>query len=186
MDVHVSLVGRTDLAAEIYRQLRQAILDGRLRPNDRLPPTREMAKRLSVSRTTVTVAYDRLSAAGYLTARVGAGTYVREHVAVRPGEGGGSSDGDALRARPVWASVGLSHAFDRPARYDFRSGLPDASLFPFATWRRLVSRETRVTVPGAGVYGAAAGDEGLRAAIARHVGVSRGVEALSGKARGLT
>ena len=56
MDVHVSLVGRRDLAGEIYRQLRAAILDGRLRGGERLPPSREMAVRLSVSRTTVGVA----------------------------------------------------------------------------------------------------------------------------------
>jgi GntR family transcriptional regulator / MocR family aminotransferase len=56
MEVHVSLVGRKDLAGEIYRQLRRAILDGRLPPGGRLPPTRELARRLSVSRTTVTVA----------------------------------------------------------------------------------------------------------------------------------
>jgi GntR family transcriptional regulator/MocR family aminotransferase len=52
MELHVSLVGRRDLAGEIYRQLRAAILDGRLRGGDRLPPTRELAVRLSVSRTT--------------------------------------------------------------------------------------------------------------------------------------
>jgi hypothetical protein len=59
MEVHVSLVGRKDLTGEIYRQLRRAILDGRFPPGGRLPPTRELARRLNVSRTTVTVAYDR-------------------------------------------------------------------------------------------------------------------------------
>ena len=57
--LQVSLVGRTDLVGEIYRQPRRAILDGRLRSGDRLPPTRELARNLNVSRTTVTVAYDR-------------------------------------------------------------------------------------------------------------------------------
>src|SRR2546428_123227 len=42
-DVHVSLAGRGDLSARIYRQLLDAILDGRLRPGERLPPTRERA-----------------------------------------------------------------------------------------------------------------------------------------------
>jgi GntR family transcriptional regulator/MocR family aminotransferase len=61
VEVHVSLVGRKDLTGEIYRQLRRAILDGRLPPGGRLPATRELARRLNVSRTTVTVAYDRLT-----------------------------------------------------------------------------------------------------------------------------
>src|SRR5437667_12788796 len=79
MELHVSLVGRDDLTGEIYRQLRRAILDGRLRPGEYLPPTRELARHLSVARTTVTVAYDRLSGEGFVASRVGAGTFVTEH-----------------------------------------------------------------------------------------------------------
>jgi GntR family transcriptional regulator / MocR family aminotransferase len=79
MELHVSLVGRKNLSREIYHQVRAAILDGRLRPNDALPATRELAERLDVSRNTVTVAYDRLAADGYLTSRVGAGTFVAAH-----------------------------------------------------------------------------------------------------------
>src|SRR3979411_203891 len=82
MEVYVSLLGRTDLSGEIYRQLRRAILDGRLRPRDLLPPTRELARMLSVSRTTVTVAYDRLWGEGLVTAHVGAGTFVSEHTSI--------------------------------------------------------------------------------------------------------
>ena len=56
VDLHVQLDGRRDLSAQIFRQLRDAILDGRLRPGQRLPPTRELARRLSVSRNTAGVA----------------------------------------------------------------------------------------------------------------------------------
>jgi GntR family transcriptional regulator / MocR family aminotransferase len=86
--MHVSLVGRKDLTGEIYRQLRRAILDGRLPPGDGQPPTRELARRLSVSRTTVTVAYDRLAGEGFITSRVGDGTFVCDDVAGPPGPAG--------------------------------------------------------------------------------------------------
>jgi GntR family transcriptional regulator/MocR family aminotransferase len=76
MDFHVSLDGRSDLSGQIYRQLRAAILDGRLRVGDALPATRELARRLDVARNTVAVAYDRLTSEGFLTSRVGAGTFV--------------------------------------------------------------------------------------------------------------
>ena len=66
MDLHVSLVGRKDLAGQMYRQLRAAILNGRLRAGEAVPPTRELARRLAVSRNTVAVAYDRLVAEGFL------------------------------------------------------------------------------------------------------------------------
>src|SRR4029450_6304743 len=53
--------------------------------------TRELARRLNVSRTTVTVAYDRLTGEGFITSRVGAGTFVGD---------GGAGPGGAARRRP--------------------------------------------------------------------------------------
>src|SRR5262245_23332044 len=64
------------LARGIYDSLREAILDGRLAPNDRLPPTRDLSEHLGVSRYTVAMAYARLTAEGFLEGRVGAGTFV--------------------------------------------------------------------------------------------------------------
>jgi GntR family transcriptional regulator / MocR family aminotransferase len=87
MELHISLIGRKDLSGEIYRQLRRAIVSGQLRPRDPLPPSRELARHLMVSRTTVAVAYDRLAGEGFVTSRVGAGTFVSEHLApgrIRP------------------------------------------------------------------------------------------------------
>ncbi len=173
VEVHVSLLGRADLAGEIYRQLRAAIIAGRLRAGDRLPPTRELARRLSVSRGTVAVAYDRLSGEGFVTSRVGAGTFVSGRVA--RGEPVAHAPGGVLRPRPIWEHIPVSAAFASPARYEFRTGLADASRFPFQTWRRLVARELRASAVGRGEYGDPAGHPALRAAIAAHVGVSRGV-----------
>ncbi len=76
MDVHVRLTRRGDLSMQIYRQLLEAVLDGRLRPGERLPPTRELARRLEVSRNTVGVAYERLVADGVVAGRAGAGSFV--------------------------------------------------------------------------------------------------------------
>jgi GntR family transcriptional regulator/MocR family aminotransferase len=179
VEVHVSLLGRGDLAGEIYRQLRAAIVAGRLRAGDQLPPTRELARRLSVSRGTVSVAYDRLSGEGFVTSRVGAGAFVSswvDHGAPEPGTGG-----DALRPRPVWDHIPVAGAFAAAARYEFRTGLPDASRFPFQTWRRLMAAELRASAVGRGEYGDPAGHVGLRAAIARHLAVSRGVATTAGQ-----
>ena len=173
MEVHVSLHGRADLTGEIYRQLRAAIIAGQLRSGDPLPPTRELARRLSVSRGTVAVAYDRLSGEGFVTSRMGAGTFVTGWTArTRPAV---SAPDDALRPRPVWDRIPVSTAFDVPARYDFRTGLPDVSRFPFQTWRQLMAGELRPSAVGRGEYGDPAGHPALRAAIARHLGVSRGL-----------
>jgi GntR family transcriptional regulator/MocR family aminotransferase len=129
MEFHVSLIGRKDLSGEIYRQLKRAILDGRLRPADPLPPSRELALGLRVSRTTVTVAYDRLGAEGFVTSRVGAGTFVSQTVGGTAPEAKTSRSEGALQPRAVWDAIPLVAPFARPARFDFRTGLPDASLF---------------------------------------------------------
>ncbi|MFB9749067.1 GntR family transcriptional regulator [Leifsonia shinshuensis] len=72
----MSIEGRGDRTERVYRELRDAVLDGRLRRGERLPATRELAASLGVSRSTVSTAYERLTAEGYLVARVGSGTYV--------------------------------------------------------------------------------------------------------------
>lgn len=175
MDLHISLIGRSDLRGEIYRQLRRAIIEGRLESGALLPPSRELARQLGVSRTTVTVAYDRLTSEGYVSARTGAGTFVSFDG--RPAEDGKKRRRPAgvLKPRPIWDSIRLPATFDNPSRFYFRTGIPDASLFPQPTWRRLVARELRSYGNRAGGYGQPAGHEGLRKAISRHIAVSRGL-----------
>ncbi|WP_433326052.1 PLP-dependent aminotransferase family protein [Spirillospora sp. CA-294931] len=176
MDLHVTLAGRRDLSGQIYRQLRAAIVDGRLRPGQALPPTRELARSLDISRNTVGVAYDRLAAEGFLTGRVGAGTFVQE-------AGRASRRAPAaspLRPRAAWERVEVWPAARPPGAitHDFRAGLPDVGLFPFESWRRLMSAQLRpdaLDAPNAA--GDPAGLPALRAAIARHAGASRSVRA---------
>jgi len=180
MTFHVSLVGRKDLSGEIYRQIRQAILDGRLRPGDRLSPSRNLAHALTLSRATVAVAYEKLAGEGFVTARPGAGTYVSglrsSHKRQTPRK---RSEGP-LRPRAIWDSTPLPTTFEQALAFNFRTGVPDASLFPHRTWRRLIIRALRSSEHITGAYADPAGLLDLRAAIARHIGTSRGVEACAG------
>ena len=176
MAIHVSLVGRKDLTGEIYRQLRAAIRTGQLRPGEYLTPSRELAQALAVSRSTVVAAYDRLAAEGFVSSRQGAGTFVSEGL-VQTTRGATTRSDGALRPRPVWDSIDLPTVFDRPARFDFRTGLPDAALFPHQAWRRLVTRALRAAEHGEPTYQHPAGQMSLRSAIAHHVGIARGIEA---------
>src|SRR5262249_56483392 len=68
------------LAKPMHRQLyegyRDAILDGRLRPGQRLPSTRTLARDLHISRIPVVTAFEQLVAEGYVDSRVGAGSFV--------------------------------------------------------------------------------------------------------------
>ncbi|MDQ8728871.1 PLP-dependent aminotransferase family protein [Bradyrhizobium sp. LHD-71] len=177
MTFHVSLVGKSDLSGEIYRQIRQAILDGRLQPGECLSPTRELATALAVSRSTVTIAYERLLAEGFAKSRVGAGTFVsREFETGRPATKGKRPLARTIEPRTLWETIPLpEEAFFRPVRFNFRCALPDASLFPHKAWRRAVAGALRECEKTAGVYETPAGNRDLRTAIARHIGISRRV-----------
>lgn len=174
MDIHIKLIGSTDLTGDIYRQLRAAILSSRLKPGEVLPPTRELASRLSVARTTVSVAYERLIAEGLAVSKVGSGTYVANAASTEPVV---PQRGRAvLRARVPWDSVRVPTELWREAKYDFRAGVPETRLFPFKTWRRLLAREMRAD-PATTLYGNPIGHRSLREAIVRHVAISRGIRA---------
>src|SRR5258705_11765766 len=76
---------------EVVSQLRQMIHSGELRPGDRLPPERDLAKLLGVSRPTLRAGISSLAAVGVLQPRRGAGTFVVE------AEGPPSLDSSPLR-----------------------------------------------------------------------------------------
>src|SRR5271163_758349 len=65
----------------IYRQLVTqvvlAILSGDLRPGDRLPSTRELARRFGLHPNTISAGYRQLEKEGWTEGRHGSGVYVR-------------------------------------------------------------------------------------------------------------
>src|SRR6266478_6094932 len=64
------------LQAQVFNQIHRLIASGRLRPGTRLPGSRALSEQLGVSRNTIILAYEALTAEGYLESREGAGTYV--------------------------------------------------------------------------------------------------------------
>jgi GntR family transcriptional regulator / MocR family aminotransferase len=174
VEFHVSLTGRDDLTGQIYQQVKAAVLDGRLRPGDPLPPSRELARRLEVSRNTVSAAYDRLTAEGFVEARTGSGTFVLDPGFEQPPQ---PANGKGLRPKAVWNELSAPGPDVPSMPFDFRAGIPDVRLFPYATWRRLLARQFTPSGIGSLAHDGAAAHPGLRAALARHVGVARAVRA---------
>ena len=71
-DVRLSGARYRDLAAA----LRAAIASGEVPIGTRLPPQRELARHLSVGRTTIVAAYNLLRAESLIVMKQGAGTWV--------------------------------------------------------------------------------------------------------------
>ena len=78
MDDFTSALGlsRSSLSQQIADKLEELILSGRLSPGDRLPPERDLARQLGVSRPTLREAIHLLQDRGFLEQRQGDGTYL--------------------------------------------------------------------------------------------------------------
>jgi len=72
------------LRIKVYMALRGAILEGRLPPGTKLPPTRTLAEDMDVGRNTIVRVYEQLTVEGYIEGRVGDGSYVSDAVARGP------------------------------------------------------------------------------------------------------
>ncbi|MGH6619616.1 MAG: GntR family transcriptional regulator, partial [Alphaproteobacteria bacterium] len=118
--ISLDRAGEEALYRQLYFAIRDAILQGRLRPGTRLPSTRSLAADLDVSRNTVVIAFDQLLAEGYVEGRTGAGTYVsatlpEELLSARPGQAsicdGAPPAQDRLSARGRFLAGIRSHGF---------------------------------------------------------------------------
>ncbi len=74
--IHLDRDISISLQDQLFEQLRQLILTGRLKPNTRVVATRFLAEQAGVSRTTVLLAYERLISEGYLETLPAVGTFV--------------------------------------------------------------------------------------------------------------
>ncbi len=153
MDLFIDAASGSGLSVQLFDQIRAGIISGRLRPGDRLVPSRQLAAQLGISRYTVTTAYGWLAAEGFLCGSAGGGSAVAE-VPVAAGQ---RSRRDAA-IRPRRACLGLipeaGPLADSGCRFDLRAGIPDHALFPAAEWRRQLNAAGRPPSGG----GSTAGD----------------------------
>mgnify|MGYP003120608606 CR=1 FL=1 len=71
------------LSTAVTRQIEKLILQGILRPGERLPAERDLAEKLGVSRPSLREAVAELQDKGLLSARAGAGIYVADVLPMR-------------------------------------------------------------------------------------------------------
>lgn len=161
----------------VYRQLRQAIEQGALRPGARLPPSREQALALGVSRNTVLWALQRLQAEGYVVARVGHGTRVAPDVPAAPPRATRQVLPLPRLSRRGALIADTAQRWQPPlaAALPFRIGAPDVGSFPFTLWDRLMRQIDPAERRSLAQYLDPAGLPVLRDAIAQWLWASRGV-----------
>ena len=141
---------------QIYHEIRTSILEGKIAPETKLPSIRSASGELSISRTTIELAYIKLCSEGFVESRPQSGYYVRipaQHI-VRP---------EAVMEHPRL-----------PVKYNFTSGRIDMTAADIPVWKKQVraalnSQQDLVS------YGDPQGELCLREAIASYIYTSRGV-----------
>jgi GntR family transcriptional regulator / MocR family aminotransferase len=165
------------LHRQLYTHLSRLILDGKIKANTRLPSSRTLADGLTISRNTVTAAYDALLAEGYIESRSGSGTWISQ----LPEPSTKLKAKGEKRKEPQLSQRGemIVHQLkDRiiPGQIAFHPGFPDIKEFPFSTWARLLKRHARYPREDVFGYHSLSGHPRLQSAIANYLAVSRGVE----------
>ena len=168
---------------QLYEALRQAILSRRLRPGQRLPPSRQLAETLGVSRTTVLLAFDHLFSEGYISGKSGSGTFVSatipEHLLQVPATAAPPAVGSvpqlSERGKHICRISSGNARRQQENLRPFRPGIPGLREFPYDIWNRLATRQIRSLHYEAFGYSDPAGYAPLREAIAGYLRVARAV-----------
>ncbi len=152
------LPGEGPRTRELYAAIRKLIESRQAAPGTKLPTTRDLARRLGLSRAAAVAAFEMLVADGFAEARVGAGTFVAAQVPVVTTTAAAS----ALPVPPVRA-------------LPCELGVATIDTKTMAIFRRLLSRS--LARPGAEHfhYSDARGSQSLREAIAVYLRTARGV-----------
>ena len=168
----ISRSRKKSLYEQLYDEIKQDILSGRISNGTKLPSKRAQAERLGISVVTVENAYSQLLAEGYIASRERSGYYV--------------CAGDVLQEPPA-ANEETAPEQTSPAG-EFSSVAPSAeqwlnssqkpasnSLFPFSVWTRLMrsvilekSSDILAPVPPGGA-------PELQQAISAHLKTFRGI-----------
>jgi GntR family transcriptional regulator / MocR family aminotransferase len=185
--LNLDLTADLPLHRQIYEQIRLAILAGKLRSHQKIPSTRQLAKSLCVSRTTVSHSYDQLISEGYIQTRLGAGTFVCAQIPdallsarreIPPGKTDLVENADfQVKLSAYGESLSRSADYAYPARCElsFVYGLPALDLFPIGQWRKLISRHAVASTRWMEYSGEPMGYGLLRQEIAQYISQVRAV-----------
>lgn len=187
IDLHLEEDSVVPKYGQVAAHLRRAIEMGRIAAGTKLPSTRVFAEEVGVSRNVILQAFERLIDEGFLSSRIGDGTYVLQPSTAPPERPQSERDGPSSSDRYPFRSLSrrgknivtsATDAFpERPTT--FMPDLPDLREFPIKTWLRLLN-ETSGRLRGEILAETSnAGYEPLRRAIARHLNVFRGMNCRS-------
>jgi DNA-binding transcriptional MocR family regulator len=164
-----------------------AIARGELPSGSRLPPERELAERLGISRTTVVSAYRELESRGLLRGYVGRGTFVcaAPEPSGTPFAWRGKIAAAALRSSDSTLRDAIRHSSD--ARLlSLAAGEPAIDCFPTTAFQQAIDHALKRDADAVWSHGPTEGQPALRDAIAERFRMpAESVLVLAGAQQGL-
>lgn len=156
---------------QVINMIRRNIANRRLASGARLPSIRQCATDMSVSKSTVVEAYDRLAAEGVITARRGSGFYVASHLPpLSIAEIGPRLDREI---DPFWVSRQSLEAGETMLKPG--CGWLPADWMPEEALRRALRQAARTDLPELTDYGRPLGLPALRRLLANRM-IDHGIE----------
>jgi GntR family transcriptional regulator / MocR family aminotransferase len=166
LDLGIDRSDREPIQEQIARQIRELVLQGRLKPQSKIPSSRVLSEELGIARATVVAAFEQLSGEGYLETRSGSATRVAAELPEAL-----LSTSAATAAPQKLTRSALKRVPARP----FRQGLVDWEHFPHDEWGRLLGRYWRNPPITLLEHNDVFGWLPFRAAIAAHLFEWRGI-----------
>ncbi|MEA5574342.1 PLP-dependent aminotransferase family protein [Calothrix sp. UHCC 0171] len=186
MDLLITLDNHSPLPLhqQIYEEVRQAILCGKLPPGKRIPSTREMAKALGVSRSTVTQSYEQLLSEGYLETVIGSGTYICTQLPddlfdSQPVEYTEKNSSSKIKFSEYGMNLlqtkNVPILNEKQLEISFRYGRPALNKFPLKLWKKLLDKYCNTSLEWLDYSIEPLGYKPLREAIAIYISRVRGI-----------
>ena len=167
---------KAPLYEKIYEYIKSEITAGKLAKGEKLPSTRRLAEGLSISRSTVDMAYEQLRAEGYIKAEPCRGFFVCDITGLyRLGQKQPDAGEENVADREA---VCFGETGDRRMEIDFSPYAIDTESFPYNVWRKISKNVLLDDREELLFAGDGQGSRQLRETIAVYLHRARGVNCL--------
>lgn len=162
---NLDMDNKQPLYVQLYGYIREEIIQGRLKQDERLPSIRRLSNSLAISRTTIENAYQQLLVEGYLYSLPQKGYYVS------------TFDKTYVNHHETQSMDNPRSIMEDSIQYDFKNEYVEEHNFDFSLWRKYMNRVLNYDSHKLYKANHIQGEEELRQEIVRYVRRSRGVTA---------
>lgn len=123
--------GNEHLYIQLYKFIKNMIINGEINPHEKLPPIRKLSKILGINNVTIVKAYDMLEAEDYVYKKIGSGTFVSEIGNIKYDE-----------REDIYADISLmdrGHIQINENMINFASATPTPELFPIEDFKGVLN-----------------------------------------------